>query len=210
MSRCTPEVSPSSNIRPSRRHGPRGYSDYRSYKPWLRDEFTFRCMYCLWREASEPDGHHTFGVDHVQPQPTGSQVDSSYDSLVYPCNTCNSTRRDVPPPVDLPREALRDHLRVLTDGTIEAQTIDGQELLELCRLNRPLLIAARHRMLTLIRVLQQSQSPEALPVLRELLGFPTDMPNLAVLRPPEGNARPEGIEQSCFSRRIRGELPEFY
>ena len=26
-----------------RRHGPRGYRDYRSYKPWLRDEFDFCC-----------------------------------------------------------------------------------------------------------------------------------------------------------------------
>jgi hypothetical protein len=97
-----------------------------------------------------------------------------------------------------------------TDGTIEARTIAGQELLDLCRLNRPLLIAARHRMLTLIRLLQQSEKPEALRVLRELLGFPPDLPDLAVLRPPDGNTRPEGIEQSFFSRRIRGELPEFY
>lgn len=33
-----------------RRHGPRGYADYASYRPWLRDEFTFRCVYCLLRE----------------------------------------------------------------------------------------------------------------------------------------------------------------
>jgi len=34
-----------------RRHGPRGYLDYTSFKAWLRDEFTFRCVYCL---TSEP------------------------------------------------------------------------------------------------------------------------------------------------------------
>ena len=34
-----------------RRHGPHGYRDYRSYKPWLRDEFAFRCVYCLWRSG---------------------------------------------------------------------------------------------------------------------------------------------------------------
>ncbi len=27
-----------------RRHGPRGYADYPSYRPWLRDEFAFRCV----------------------------------------------------------------------------------------------------------------------------------------------------------------------
>jgi hypothetical protein len=39
-----------------RRHSPRGYRDYRSYKPWLRDEFDFRCVYCLWRERWCADG----------------------------------------------------------------------------------------------------------------------------------------------------------
>ncbi len=33
-----------------RRHGPRGYADYGSYRPWLRDEFSVRCVYCLLRE----------------------------------------------------------------------------------------------------------------------------------------------------------------
>ncbi len=27
-----------------RRHGPRGYANYESYRPWLRDEFSFRCV----------------------------------------------------------------------------------------------------------------------------------------------------------------------
>ncbi len=31
-------------------HGPAGYSTYESFRPWLRDEFTFRCVYCLKRE----------------------------------------------------------------------------------------------------------------------------------------------------------------
>ena len=39
-----------------RRHGPLGYSDYQSFKPWLRDEFRFRCCYCLWRETWCADG----------------------------------------------------------------------------------------------------------------------------------------------------------
>lgn len=39
-----------------RRHGPRGYADLRHFKPWLRDEFQFRCVYCLIRERWHPDG----------------------------------------------------------------------------------------------------------------------------------------------------------
>ncbi len=33
-----------------RRNGPQGYADYQSYRPWLRDEFSFRCVCCLLRE----------------------------------------------------------------------------------------------------------------------------------------------------------------
>jgi hypothetical protein len=34
----------------ARRHGPQGYADAESYRPWLRDEFAFRCIYSLFRE----------------------------------------------------------------------------------------------------------------------------------------------------------------
>jgi hypothetical protein len=34
-----------------RRHGPANYAAYESYRPWLRDEFDFRCVYCLKRET---------------------------------------------------------------------------------------------------------------------------------------------------------------
>src|SRR5436309_202187 len=34
-----------------RRHGPAGYTNYQSYKPWLRDEFAFRCVYCLFLQG---------------------------------------------------------------------------------------------------------------------------------------------------------------
>jgi len=43
-----------------RRHSPRGYRTYRAYKPWLRDEFAFRCVYCLWRERWCADGAQAF------------------------------------------------------------------------------------------------------------------------------------------------------
>ncbi len=36
-----------------RRHGPGGYVDYGSYRPWLRDEFVFRCVYCLNRDPGD-------------------------------------------------------------------------------------------------------------------------------------------------------------
>ncbi|MBI3330174.1 MAG: hypothetical protein HYZ81_26130, partial [Nitrospinae bacterium] len=71
-----------------RRHGPRGYRDYRSYKPWLRDEFDFRCVYCLWRERWCSDGDHTFSVDHLLPRMTHPERLCDYDNLVYACCQC--------------------------------------------------------------------------------------------------------------------------
>ena len=36
-----------------RRHGPQGYNDTESFRPWLRAEFMFRCVFCLVRERWE-------------------------------------------------------------------------------------------------------------------------------------------------------------
>jgi hypothetical protein len=98
-----------------RRHGPVGYATYHSFRPWLRDEFGFRCVYCLVREQwGRVSGQ--FGLDHFRPQ------------SLYP----------------------------------------------------------------------------------QLAEYPYDLPNLARLRPPGGNLRPEGIEGAYFEMRKRGALPEVY
>jgi len=49
------------------------------------------------------------------------------------------------------------------------------------------------------------------PILyRELMGFPADLPNLAVLRPPGGNTRPAGVKKSCYAFRQQGKLSKTY
>ena len=49
-----------------RRHGPLGYADYDSDRPWLRDEFDFRCIFCLIREQwGRVSGE--FNVEHYVP-----------------------------------------------------------------------------------------------------------------------------------------------
>ena len=39
---------------------------------------------------------------------------------------------------------------------------------------------------------------------------PDDLPDLSRLCPPGGNSRLDGVEQSYFAQRQRGELPETY
>jgi hypothetical protein len=193
-----------------RRHGPLGYRHYQSYKPWLRDEFTFRCVYCLWRERWYSDGDAAFGVDHVLPQTSHPEHVSDYGNLTYACNQCNAIKREQDIAWDPCREALGQHLLVQESGTIRALTPKGDELIALCRLNRPRLTEARRIMLELVRVLRASDQDESRRLLQDLLGFPENLPDLIALNPPGGNTRPEGLASACLEQRKRGELPATY
>jgi hypothetical protein len=193
-----------------RRHGPRGYTNYRAYKPWLRDEFAFRCVYCLSRERWCPNGHEDFAVDHLMPRSAAPGEARDYDNLVYACQSCNRNRQDAELPIDLGRVPLAAHLRVATDGTIQALTREGRWLERTCHLNRPLLVSFRKRMLGLIEFLTARGQSDDKAILYDLLGFPDSLPDLAARRAPAGNTRPEGIVHSHFARRQRGELPRAY
>ena len=72
-----------------RRHGPQGYDDASTYRPWLRDEFTFRCVYCLLREQwGRVTGE--FDVEHFRPQVNSPELGVTYDNLLYACHTWKS------------------------------------------------------------------------------------------------------------------------
>lgn len=193
-----------------RRHGPRGYLRYESYKPWLRDEFLFRCAYCLCRELWFPDGADSFSADHVRPRSAAPERATEYDNLVYACCSCNSSKQDHDLGLDPLGEPLGTHLEVSADGTIRGLTPRGVELIQVCRLDRPKLTEYRRRLQELLQVLSGRASPEAAALFRQYLGFPPDLPRLAALRPLGGNTRPEGIAASWLERRQRGELPEVY
>src|SRR5580693_180255 len=96
-----------------RRHGPRGYRHYESYKPWLRDEFSFRCVYCLCRERWFPDGDDYFSVDHLRAQSLAPELRTEYENLVYACCRCNAAKQDFDGLLNPCLEALAAHLEVL-------------------------------------------------------------------------------------------------
>ena len=194
----------------TRRHGPQGYRDYRSYKPWLRDDFAFRCVYCLWRERWCSDGDASFAADHLLPQTTHPSRARDYGNLVYTCVRCNCLKRDQVAPLDPCERALGEHMEVRDDGAIRALTPQGAELIEVCRLSRPKLTQARGLVLSLIRTLQAHPSRKASDLLRRIQGYPGNLPDLASLRPPGGNTRPGGVATSHAERRRRGALPEVY
>lgn len=199
-----------------RRHGPQGYRAYTEYKPWLRDEFAFRCVYCLRRERFFPDGEWSFGVDHVVPQSVNPAGVTDYDNLVYACTRCNTLKGEVVGLLSPDEAGFGRHLRVEPDGTIRTLTSEGRRLVGQLELNSVELTAFRRRFLLFYQVVQlpRNQMPadvaEILDVLHAFFTYPDAFPHLSRLRPPDGNRRPVGIDESHFERRLRGELPPTY
>jgi 5-methylcytosine-specific restriction endonuclease McrA len=184
-----------------RRHGPAGYVNYEEYRPWLEDEFSFRCVYCLKRVVWAPTDIWT--IDHLIPQHLAPHLVAEYDNLVFACQFCNGQKRGITVP-DPCKTAYGASLRVEVDGRVTALDANGRRLEEVIRLNHPRMVAFRLRWM---KVLQSVENDPA--QYKSLLGFPDDLPDLAT-RKPKSNSRPEGVLESCFARRQRGTLPETY
>jgi HNH endonuclease len=193
-----------------RRHGPCGYATYDGYKPWLRDEFAFRCVYCLEREVWYPDGAASFSVDHIVAQSEDKDRVCDYTNLVYACTRCNSVRREMRV-LDPTEVAFGGHLRLGDDGLLIGVTVDGQYLIKLLRLNEGRALSVRRKYLKLLSLWEKYPADALVAaIILEEFGFPDDMPDLRTKRPPGGNARP-GSEHSCyFARRESDSLPATY
>lgn len=187
-----------------RRHGPRGYTALESHRPWLRDEFCFRCVYCLSRETwGKFSGE--FAIDHFVPESRSPELALSYDNLLYCCVTCNAVKaaRAIPDPC---RVLIAGRVTVDESGTLVSTDRDALHLIKLLHLNHRRMVAFRKLWIEAVR-LAHDHDPL---FLRRVLGFPANLPNLDGLQPPGGNTRPEGIDRAYAFLRERGELPETY
>lgn len=193
-----------------RKHDPAGYADYQQYKPWLRDEFEFRCVYCLQREMWSRDRHAIFSVDHVIPQSAAPALTCAYSNLVYACIQCNSARRDVPVP-DPTREPMGQHLAVDADGVISPLTEDGAVLVDLLHLNAGRAVRERVRIFRIRDRYESNPHDDGLAAdYFESFGYPDDLPDLRSLRPPAGNTLTANCEQCHHALRERNDLPKVY
>jgi hypothetical protein len=193
----------------NRRHGPKGYADYTGFKDWLRDEFSFRCVYCLAREQWERDPRASFGIEHLTPQAVDQSKSLDYDNLAFACNSCNSARRQCPLPPELLNSTMGDHVRLDGNGTYSHLTEVGRSMIDLLKLNLNFFVEARRRVLFAYgRAI--GEFPGVQGVDFDLFRFPNDLPDLSTLRPPNGNDRPAGLTETAFRRRTEGRLPEFY
>lgn len=189
--------------RKERRHGPAGYNSYQRYRPWLRDEFTFRCIYCLKRETwGQVTGE--YDLDHFKPQSTESAGRLNYFNLVYACRRCNSVKRDQT--IGDPTHLLHSATVAADDGSLCTANREAQRLIRQLDLNSPRMKQWRKIWIEIAKYAAEATDCD---LYDHVVGFPNDLPDLAKLRPP-ANYRPEGINESWFARRSRGEMPTEY
>ena len=188
----------------ARRHGPAGYQDYGSYRDWVRDEFTFRCVYCLHREQWYDRGA-TFHIDHFSPVAVDPGKKYEYANLLYACATCNEAKKaiiDVPNPCEV---TFRDCLRIPPNGRIEAVNNDGEKLRQTLRLDNERNVRYRYRWMRTLEALKTTH-PD---LYQEYMGFPEDLPDLRRKHVPN-NTKPEGAANCYFALRERDMLPATY
>jgi len=187
-----------------RRHGPVGYRDYASFRPWVRDEFSFRCAFCLRRERWEPDAS-VFEIDHLRPVSGSPTLSLEYTNLIYSCSVCNSAKgaETVPDPSCVFTSAT---VSVEPDGTLVPRTPAAKRLIRQLDLNDPEFVRWRHQMIRIVQ-LAERHDPD---LHRSLLTYPDDLPDLSLLKPPGGNTHPAGVADSYLRRLADGTLPDRY
>ncbi len=194
-----------------RKHGPGGYERYQSYKDWLRDEFTFRCVYCLERERWYPNGHAGFGVDHVKPKGTAeyAALICLYLNLVYACNRCNTAKseRILIDPCEV---AFAAHLRIDDEGEITGLTVEGRRIINILGLDLQGPTRERKAKLHILTLYRRYPADEEVRALYlDAFGFPEDLPDLS-RHSRATNTKPEGVLQSYHRQREAGTLSPTY
>jgi hypothetical protein len=187
----------------NRKHGPDGYEDYKSFKEWLRDEFVFRCAYCLAREQWEKDGKAVFSIDHFTPQSVDSSISLKYDNLFYVCLRCNYYKNDLPGHLNPCSHAMADHIYLKQDGEFGWHTKEGRGHILLLDLNDPDIVGYRLRVISAVLDAWSSQDAER---INQWLGYPRDLPNLMSLRPPK-NTKPNGKKYCFYKLKENYHLP---
>jgi hypothetical protein len=135
-------------------------------------------------------------IDHFYAIAYRPELKVDYDNLLLVCPICNVLKGSLVLP-DPCHVLTSDAVMVNEDGTIQTQKREARRLIRTLGLNE--------RPATEFRLLWNSIATLARrfdPVLwQKLMGFPDDLPDLRRLKPPCGNSRPEGIEQSCQAQR---------
>ena len=152
-----------------RRPNPPFYTDYRRYKPFLREDFRHLCAYCLLHEGHPQlgGGFQSYQIDHFRPRKTFPELVAVYDNLYYACRLCNRAKWEIWPTqeeqdsdwrfVDPCAEDLyKDHARLIpTTGKLDPISRPGDYTIRQIRLNRRVFKNLRRHRVTAQEEIQQ-------------------------------------------------------
>jgi HNH endonuclease len=185
-------------------HGPDGYLAYESYRDWLRDDFRFRCVYCLHREQWYGRAG-TFHIDHFVPVSNDEAGTYKYENLLYSCTTCNEAKKAILGLADPCKIAFGSCLKITSKGIVKALDKKGEKLIQSLQLNSPITVAFRLRMMKLLDLAKKSDPA----LYEEMMGFPEDLPDLRKKNVPS-NSKPAGALNCFFALREKSKLPSTY
>ena len=151
---------------------------YRSFVPFVREDFLRQCAFCLFSELFA-GGEENFELDHFRPKHRFPELLNDFYNLYYSCHPCNHMKRDCwPPPaleakgicfVDLCNEDFASHFTVERDGTWNGLTNPANYTIDKLNLNRQHLVIVRGLLQRLgIHIHEGTISEEK---LEQLLGF---------------------------------------
>jgi hypothetical protein len=134
-----------------REPAPLSTNDYRRFRPYIREDFSTCCAYCLLTELLG-SGKENFELDHFKPRSRFPELVSEYKNIYYACHVCNNIKRDSWPLNELADQGYRyfdpcyddfsAHFEE-SDGRWEPTTRVGEYSVERLRLNRDHLIQVR-------------------------------------------------------------------
>ena len=130
------------------------FSDYRKYKPYLRQDFHYHCVYCTVHEV-EWGGLRNFHVDHYRPKSRFPHLICDYSNLLYACGVCNVYKGDDWPSDDPLEDGqgyldpcehdFDDHFRFQDDGIICGLSPVAKYMIERLHLNRSQIVRQRYK-----------------------------------------------------------------
>lgn len=183
-----------------RRHSPPEFKAYKRYKDYLRDEFKFRCVYCLVREKWLGSDHF-FSVEHYHPKSKSPSRIVDYSNLLYACMDCNRAKGASIFPADVHPEEnpYGRHLKIESSGVVQGLSPEGVFIIQQLNLNEPLRVDYRRMHHDLFEMaLRLSNHPDSRRLLMDFFGFPSDMPTFA----------PNSGAKSPYAMRVG--LPDWY
>lgn len=171
-----------------RRHRPPSLPDHSDYKPYLRDEFVFRCVYCLMREKWLLM-HRNLGVEHWWAKSTHPELRTKYSNLLYVCNYCNNQRgtKRLKESWRPERNPWGKHLRIEEDGTVNGISRTGVAMMKVFFfLNDEELLLPRkeymdkyRRLCSLLQFPDAGVQADACELYKQAFGFPANIPDLS-------------------------------